>query len=97
MASTSVSPIFVNGPLKGQDYAVQRDLLHTGLRARETRTQGGAEQPDIKYFFHRFGLLGNVLWLGSVQPTWDAVPFEDLKAAFDQIASAAAKAAKDIQ
>jgi hypothetical protein len=76
----------MDGPLKGGDFKVAAALLGPGLVFADL--PGGTQ---VRYQFHRFGLLGRIVWVGAVGP-YESIPEADL---FDMLVSDRAKQASE--
>jgi hypothetical protein len=78
----AIIPIYADGPLQGAAVPVDDHLLRNGLRWPDDQNS------VLIYRFHRFALLGRIIWVGSVRSLgWNDA---DL---FDVIASDRAKRA----
>jgi hypothetical protein len=81
-----VHPLYADGPLKGGDHKVAAALLGPGLVFADL--PGGTQ---VRYQFHRFMLLGRIIWVGAVGP-YETIAEADL---FDMLVSDRAKQASE--
>jgi len=85
-----VAPIFVDGPLKGQHLVLPPEQMS---RPFMWRGSDATFDRPLMYHFHPFALLGNGIWLASMQPIFQAIPHEAFKDAFQVIVTPRAKEA----
>ncbi len=81
-----VHPLYVDGPLKGGDFKVPATSLGHGLAVMDIENEA-----RIRYEFHRFALLGRIVWVGAVGP-YETIAEADL---FDLLVSDRAKQASE--
>jgi hypothetical protein len=79
-----INPIYADGPLKGEQF------IPDSVRHPVAMMDPAGESP-VMYHFHRFALLGRVIWVGATCPA-DEIADADL---FDLIVSDRAKQASE--
>jgi hypothetical protein len=83
----NVNPLYADGPLKGRDCTVSAAHLGPGLVVGDLPSG-----TQVRYQFHRFGLLGRIVWVGAVGP-YETIAEADL---FDMLVSERAKQASEL-
>jgi len=79
--SEQLHPVYVDGPLAGQDFPVNAARAGHGVEALEC-PEGGSPSlapQDVRvahYYLRQYGISGHVIWVGTLKappqdPDWD--------------------------
>jgi hypothetical protein len=79
--SEQLHPLYVDGPLAGQDFPVDSATLAGGVYAIEWPKGGSPslarqDARNVHYHFRQYGISGHVIWVGTLvappqDPDWD--------------------------